>query len=57
MEQRRRELIFLCRSDLQKRREGSDYASASAAAEAGLWATAWTKASCREDSLGSAWRA
>lgn len=54
MEQRRLELIFLCRSDLQKRREGAR-TSASAAAEAGVWTNAWEKASCREDSLGSVW--
>lgn len=50
MEQRRLELVFagkICRSGDRK------HASALAAPEAGVWANAWGKASCREGSLGS----
>lgn len=52
MEQRRLELVFagkICRRGDRK------HASVLAAAEAGVWANAWGKASCREDSLGSVW--
>lgn len=52
MEQKRLELVFagkICRRGDRK------HASALAAAEAGVWANAWGKASCREDSLGSVW--